>query len=153
MKTAQQWLAEYGESHRNPINKLIHWICVPSIYWTVVALLFALPFPFGEKSLMLNWAAIVMLAVFVFYFRLGLAFGIGMALFSLFCLWLCLRLSAAPWALWQIAVAVFVVAWVFQFIGHAIEGKRPSFFKDLQFLLVGPAWLLGFLFKKAGMSF
>jgi uncharacterized membrane protein YGL010W len=153
MKTAQQWFAEYGDSHRNPINKLIHWICVPAIYWTVAALLYALPMPFADKSWLLNWATVVMLVVFVFYFRLGVAFGLGMAVFSVACLLVSDALSSAPWPLWQIAVAVFVVAWIFQFIGHAIEGKRPSFFQDLQFLLVGPAWLLGFVYRKVGIGY
>ena len=44
---------------------------------------------------------------------------------------------------------VFVLAWIGQFIGHLIEGKRPSFFKDLQFLLIGPAWLMAFVYRAA----
>ena len=41
---------------------------------------------------------------------------------------------------WKIALALFVVGWVFQFIGHAVEGKPPAFFSDPRFLLVGPWW-------------
>lgn len=153
MKTAQQWFDEYGASHQNHTNKLIHWICVPVIFWTVAALLFALPFPFFSHPLFGNWAAMIMIPVTLYYARMALSLGIGMALFSLFCLWLCAELSNAAWPLWQIAVAVFVLAWIGQFIGHHIEGKRPSFFKDLQFLLIGPAWLLGFVFRKLGIHY
>ena len=55
--------------------------------------------------------------------------------------------------LWAVSVAVFVLAWVGQFIGHAIEGKRPSFFKDVQFLLIGPIWLLAELYRRAGIPY
>lgn len=54
---------------------------------------------------------------------------------------------------WIIYLAVFVITWIFQFIGHKIEGKKPSFLKDLQFLLIGPIWLLGFILKKTGIRY
>ena len=62
-------------------------------------------------------------------------------------------LESLPWPLWQTCVAIFVVAWVGQFIGHAVEGKRPSFFKDLLFLLVGPLWLLAFVYRALGVPY
>ena len=55
--------------------------------------------------------------------------------------------------LWRFCTAVFVLAWIGQFIGHKIEGKKPSFMKDLQFLLVGPMWLMHFVYKKAGIGY
>jgi uncharacterized membrane protein YGL010W len=59
----------------------------------------------------------------------------------------------APWPVWAICLTLFVVAWIGQFIGHKIEGKKPSFFKDVQFLLIGPAWLLSKVYRKAGQRF
>ena len=55
--------------------------------------------------------------------------------------------------MWQISVMIFIPAWIGQFIGHKIEGRKPSFFKDLQFLLIGPAWLLSFIYKKLGIRY
>jgi len=55
--------------------------------------------------------------------------------------------------LWQLALGVFVIAWILQFIGHAVEGKRPSFFTDVRFLLIGPAWLLAFLYRALGWRY
>ncbi len=52
--------------------------------------------------------------------------------------------------LWSVCAALFVLAWIGQFVGHAIEGKRPSFFKDVQFLLIGPLWLLADLYRRLG---
>ena len=53
----------------------------------------------------------------------------------------------------MVAAAVFIVAWIGQFIGHAIEGRKPSFFEDVKFLLVGPAWLLHFIYRRAGIPY
>jgi uncharacterized membrane protein YGL010W len=61
------------------------------------------------------------------------------------------RSSAVP--MWSICVLAFVVAWIGQFIGHAIEGKRPSFFKDVQFLMIGPLWLLADVYRRLGIRF
>jgi uncharacterized membrane protein YGL010W len=150
MRSVDAWLNEYGESHRNPTNKAIHWICVPAIVWSVTALLWSIPSPAGW----LNWAVVVALAAMAWYILLSPKLALGIGVFLAACLALCAWVAwafAAP--LWLIAVVVFVAAWIGQFIGHHIEGKKPSFFKDLQFLLVGPAWLMGFVYRKAGWSY
>ncbi|MCD6060167.1 MAG: hypothetical protein K0S16_478 [Moraxellaceae bacterium] len=138
MKTLTEWLDEYGESHRNPLNKTIHWVCVPVIYFCVFALLYVLH----------PWAAWVALAVaLAFYVPVSFPLALGMLAITVSMLML---LPYIPNLLW-VAVALFVVAWIFQFYGHKVEGKKPSFFKDLQFLLVGPIWLLNFIYKRLGL--
>ena len=52
-----------------------------------------------------------------------------------------------------IYLLIFIIAWVGQFIGHKIEGQKPSFFEDIQFLLIGPAWIISFIYKKMGINF
>ena len=156
MQQLQPLLDEYGSSHVNRVNKLIHWLCVPPIVWSVVALLWSLPFPAALQSELVpvNWATIAIVLAQVYYYRLSIRLGTGILLFLMFLLWLTVIVEAlAPWPLWQIALAVFVVAWIGQFIGHVFEGKRPSFFKDLQFLLIGPAWLMSFVYKQLGLSY
>lgn len=156
MRQLQGLLDEYGSSHVNRVNKLIHWLCVPPIVWSVVALLWSLPFPAALQSELVpvNWATIAVVLAQVYYYRLSIRLGTGILLFLMFLLWLTVLLEAtAPWPLWQIAAAVFVIAWIGQFIGHVFEGKRPSFFKDLQFLLIGPAWLMSFVYKQLGMKY
>ncbi|QDG77960.1 DUF962 domain-containing protein [Labrenzia sp. PHM005] len=146
-------LTEYGESHQNATNKFIHWICVPVIVWTVTALLWSLPVPaIFETVPYLNWATVVIALATVYYLTLSIPLAFGMAFIGI----VCSIINAAydlPLPLWQTALAVFVVAWIGQFIGHKIEGKKPSFFKDIQFLLIGPAWLLHFLYRKAGIKY
>lgn len=153
-RSADDWFALYGQSHRDPRNKAIHWVCVPVIAWTVVALLWSLP-PATAAQLPgvgwpVNWAVVVGGLVLAWYlWRLGVALALGMALFLAACLALCAQVEAhAPWPLWGVALAAFAAAWVGQFHGHHLEGARPSFLQDLQFLLVGPAWLLGFVYRR-----
>jgi len=157
MQTVDALLDEYGESHQDPTNKLIHWICVPVIVWTVVALLWSIPFPallHTTGVLPVNWATIALVLAQIYYFRLSFKLGQGLLAYNILMVWLTVMIEAAsPWPLWQVAVAVFVLAWIGQFIGHAIEGKRPSFFKDLQFLLIGPAWLMAFIYRALGISY
>ena len=153
-KTADQWFDEYGESHQNPTNKLLHWICVPSITASLTGLIWAIPVPTAFESIpYLNWATILIALGMIFYLRLSWALAIGMLVFQIAVISVIVLLERQGYSVWQIAIGVFVVAWIGQFVGHKIEGKKPSFFQDLQFLLIGPAWLLGFIFRKLGIPY
>ena len=155
MRTVEQLFGEYGESHTNPRNELLHFICVPAIVLTVIGFLWSIPVPaaFTEISPWLNWATITMALAIVYYFRLSLALGVGAALGLSILAYIVSFLDTLAWPLWLTCLVIFVVAWIGQFVGHSIEGKRPSFFKDLQFLLIGPLWLLAAAYRKIGLSY
>lgn len=148
MKTIHQWLEEYGVSHQNSTNKIIHWICVPSIFFSVIALLYSVSLHTILFNVPLTVAHIVLFAVLIYYSLLSIPLGIGMMAYSLICLTICNVLSMLGFKLWLVALIVFSIGWIGQFIGHKIEGKKPSFLKDLQFLLIGPAWLMSSIFKR-----
>ncbi|WP_299187078.1 Mpo1-like protein [uncultured Psychrobacter sp.] len=127
-RTLEQWLTEYSVSHQNLVNKKIHWLCVPTIF---VSLL-------GMGMSLSVWFTLVLSAlVLLFYMQLSTPLFMAMGIFILICLSV---MSLLPWG-FKIWAGVFIVAWIGQFIGHKIEGKKPSFFEDLQFLLIGPAWV------------
>jgi len=149
-KSIDQWLAEYGESHQHPTNKLIHWVCVPVILWCVLALLWLIPLGFAGW---INGATLLLGLSIVFYARLSWTLALGMTAIGAISVALIIGyMQSEPlMPLWLFAVLLFVVAWIGQFIGHHIEGKKPSFFQDLQFLLIGPAWLLSFIYQKIGI--
>jgi len=156
MRTAGQWLDEYGSSHRNPTNEALHWICVPVILWCVLGLLWITPFPSGIRAVMpfANWATLICLLAFIYYAMLSLPLALGILPLLALMLWSIDTLSRNTLApLWPICVTLFVLAWIGQFIGHAIEKKRPSFFKDLQFLLIGPMWLLSNVYSRLGIRY
>ena len=136
MRKVDELFARYGESHTNRANEAIHWVCVPLITWSVLAALWA-------ASPMAAYVGIGLSVAFYAWLSPSIAIGM-LAVFALM-IW---PLTAPQFNVLLTAVAVFVVAWVGQFIGHAIEGKKPSFFEDVKFLLVGPAWLLHFVYRK-----
>jgi len=156
MRTATQWLDDYGDSHHNHTNKALHWICVPVILWCVLGLLWTTPFPDSVRSAIpwANWATVVTLAALIYYAFLSLPLALGLLPLLLLMLWSIDALNRSGLApLWLVCAVLFVAAWIGQFIGHAVEGKRPSFFKDVQFLLIGPLWLLADVYRRLGIRF
>lgn len=152
MKSIHTWLSEYGESHQHATNKTIHWICVPTIFFSIVGFLYQIKtgWQFGDAPITV--AHLVTILIVIYYVILSPAISIGVAMFILLCLTLCGWIEAVCSNPWMVYLILFVVAWIGQFIGHNIEGKKPSFFKDIQFLMIGPAWLLSAIYKKLGIK-
>lgn len=148
-------LAEYGESHQNETNKAVHWICVPVIVWTVVALLWSIPSPaLFDGVPYLNWATLVIVFSLLYYAILSPALAVGVFIFAAICIVVIhMIILNFTTSLWVVALVAFVLAWIGQFWGHKIEGKKPSFLRDIQFLLIGPAWLLSFLYTRMGIRY
>ena len=153
-REVDRWLGNYSEDHRNPTNILIHWICVPLILWTVIALLWTVPVPpmLGRAGL---WAGVAMFAALSFYLRLSRPLCAGM-----FVLFVVLGLvteglyrTLGPTTLLWSAIAAFVLAWIAQFVGHHIEGRRPAFLTDLAYLLIGPAWIVAKIMRRVGIAY
>jgi uncharacterized membrane protein YGL010W len=154
MRPIQDWLDEYGESHLHPANKMVHWICVPLIVMSLVGLLWSIPVPAAAPHTpFANWAVLTMLAALFYYYMLAWRLALGMTVIFIVFAVLVYAASLLPVSLWLLSTTVFVLAWIGQFIGHKVEGKKPSFFKDLQFLLIGPLWLLAFLYRQANLRY
>ena len=152
MRTFDQWMAEYGVSHRNPTNQLIHKICVPLIMLSVIGLFWSIPTPEVFQSIpYLNWATIFIAGCLVFYVTLNFFMFIGMLIMTAGMCWICAQLAEAG-NLLVTSIIIFVVAWIAQFYGHKVEGKKPSFIQDLAFLLIGPLWVLRFFYSKIGLK-
>lgn len=138
-RKVDQLLAHYAESHRNPRNEVIHFVAIPLIMLSLVGLLFALH----------PWVAYGFVAAsLVYYARLSLVFLLVMAALS--ALALLLVRAMGSWVL-PLSAAIFVAAWIAQFIGHKIEGRKPSFFEDLEYLWVGPLFVLSRLFRQLSL--
>lgn len=141
-RTIDTLLAQYSESHVNQLNEWIHIVCVPVIVFTLLGLL---------------WSVHPLLAVAVvvvalrYYARLSKPFAVGMFLMAA-CM-LSVLSALPPHAVWPLSLAMFVLAWIGQFIGNQLEGKRPSFFDDLRFLLIGPLFVLGFLYRRLKLAY
>ena len=134
-------LQHYGLSHTHPVNEVIHFVAIPAIMLSLNGLLFAV-----HPALVL----LLIAASLVYYARLSWPFTLCMLLLSSVMLALVDAMDAAG-VLVQASVGIFVLAWIFQFIGHHLEGKKPSFFEDLQYLLVGPLFVLSKAFERLGV--
>jgi uncharacterized membrane protein YGL010W len=135
MKTITEWLDEYSESHQNKTNKAIHWVCVPVILFSIIGIL-------AHFSALLT--ALLLILTLLFYARLDLVLAVAMAALIAVMAWLIFILPVGT----GFYIALFILAWIGQFYGHKVEGKKPSFFKDLQFLLIGPAWCMNAYLNK-----
>lgn len=135
-------LAQYALSHRHPTNELIHMVCVPAIVLSLLGIL---------------WSVHPLAAVaacggaLAYYWTLSRAFAAGMLAMS--AAMLLLLALMPPMTVLPLSIAVFFLAWTGQFIGHKIEGKKPSFLDDLRFLLVGPLFVLGFLYRRLRLAY
>lgn len=153
MRSMQDWLDSYSGDHRHPTNQRLHWICVPLIVWSVIALLWTVPVPpaYARPGF---WAVAAIVLAFAWYWKLSRGLGgallIAFMMLALFTEAIYRQLGAVD--LRWLALGVFVLAWVGQFVGHRIEGRRPSFLTDLSYLLIGPAWLMEKLLRRLGFE-
>ena len=160
MKTMQDWFDAYAVSHQNKTNKLIHWICVPVIFFSVVGFFTSIPSDFISSNFppaiapYAHFGTLLMIVGLLFYYRISVRMALGMTLVAAICVfantWLLYNVETP---LWLISLILFVAAWIGQFYGHHLEGAKPSFLEDLQFLMIGPAWLLGFIYKRLGLKY
>ena len=154
MRSMQQWLDAYGESHQNPVNKTIHWICVPIIFLSIIGLMSAIPAAFLHAITpvylhpYVHWGTVFIAIGLLFYLRLRFVMFMSILVWSIFCIWAVTMLALLPFPVWATSLVLFTAAWIGQFYGHKVEGAKPSFFEDLQFLLIGPAWLIAFILQK-----
>lgn len=132
-------LAHYGLSHQHPINERIHFLAIPLIMLSLIGLLFAIH----------PWVAYAFMAAsMLYYLQLSRVFFISMVCGSALML---ASVHAMGSRVLMLSAFIFVGAWSLQFIGHKIEGKKPSFFEDIQYLWVGPLFVLSKLFIRLGI--
>ena len=154
MRTIDRLLDQYTGDHLNPTNQVIHVICVPAIVWSASAMLWTIPVPTGYFQPG-TWCAVGMFLAWSYYWQLSHKLALGMLVCFLGAgflnRWIADRYGMGN-LLW-LAIGVFVIAWIGQFIGHKVEGKRPSFLTDLVYLLVGPLWTLNKLYRRIGVGY
>jgi len=135
-------LAHYAESHCHPVNEAIHVMCIPAIIFSLLGLLWALH-PLVARGFGIG--------CLLYYYRLSPPFAGGMLLvcgvmFGILAL-------LPPQTVLPLSIVVFVAAWIGQFVGHRIEGRKPSFFEDLRFLLIGPLFVLALLYRRLRIAY
>jgi uncharacterized membrane protein YGL010W len=153
MTPVSSLLAEYSADHQHPVNRQLHTVCVPVIVISLLGLLWSIPVPGGSDRLpsFVNWATVGAAVALLWYVKLSARLAVGMVISLALAFAIIIGLTRLQAPLWLTSTAIFVVAWIGQFIGHGFEGKRPSFFRDLRFLLVGPLWVIEKLYRRLGI--
>jgi len=141
MRRVDRLFESYGRYHQDPVNKAIHWICVPLVVWSVLGMLSAAS-PLA--------AVAVIAATILFYLFLSVPLAFGMLAVLAGMAW---ALTLLGDRLLTVSLVTFAAAWVGQFVGHAVEGRKPAFVDDLRSFLVAPAWLLGDLYRRLGLRY
>lgn len=160
MKKIDTLLEAYGESHQTALNKKIHYVCVPAIFFSLLGLIYSIPVYKLFTSMLepsvtkhINLATVLVVFGIIYYLSLSIKLAVSMFFLSLLALGIIHLIEISQIApLWLVMVIIFVIAWAGQFIGHQHEGKKPSFLEDIQFLMIGPAWTLSHLFDRFGIK-
>tara|TARA_B100001540_G_scaffold232040_1_gene206260 strand:+ start:372 stop:845 length:474 start_codon:yes stop_codon:yes gene_type:complete len=156
MKTIHEWNDEYSRYHKNKINKIIHWICIPLIMFSLLGLLSKINIiKLNTDSIFFSIRGLEIFIIIAigYYLKISKSLAIGMSLITLLFVLIIESINKND-EIMQIYLylGIFIISWIGQFIGHKIEGKKPAFFKDLQFLLIGPLWLLAYIYKKLNIK-
>ena len=153
MREIERLINHYGESHQNKTNIWIHAIAVPSIYFVTIALIWSIPVPDFIAQFAVTWAQLLLIPTLYYYFKLSGPIGVAMLFLTILVFAGIYLLESLGIIVWQFSLVLFVVMWILQFVGHHIEGKKPSFFEDLRYLLIGPAWWWGHWLKRMDIHY
>ncbi len=141
MKTITEQLSTYAQYHRDKRNIATHFIGIPLIV-AAVAILLSRP-AFSVGGVTLSAATLLTVAALAYYFTLDAGFGLIMTALMGAALWLGQWSAAQETSTWlALGVGGFVVGWVFQFVGHYYEGRKPAFVDDLSGLIIGPLFVV-----------
>ena len=160
MRTLKQFLDTYAESHQNPVNQWIHMVCVPAIFFATLGLMWLVPIGRFLSFVPAEYAAYVNLAtVFAafigmpYYLRLSFGSFVTGLVWSLLSVAGIVALQSNGLSVLWVCASVWIAAWAVQFYGHHVEGAKPSFADDVQFLLIGPLFVLGFLYRRLHIAY
>ncbi len=153
MRPAEEWLRQYGRHHADGANHLLHRLMIPFFVTSVVGLLWAIPVPaaFREATPVLNWGTVFLMAAIVYYFILSISLAFGALPFLALVVWAVMWLDRLAYPLWMSCAALLVTAWMGQRISHRGPGNRPSLIGDLQYVMLGPVWLIAALYRRLGI--
>ncbi len=150
MKSMIDHLATYASYHRDKRNVLTHLVGIPMIVLSILVILshwfflqVAVPWGDDARVISLTFAFIAGVIASLYYLRLDIRYGLTMTILIGLGCWLAsqiAKLGITPW--WVTGVALFVVGWIFQFVGHYYEGKKPAFLDDLIGLIIGPLFVV-----------
>lgn len=157
MRTLGEFLVAYGESHRNPLNQMIHFLCVPAIFFSTLGLLWLVPIGAwlgfdGAVAYWVNGATVLGTLTGIFYLMMSPGTLVLMVAWFAASVAGVIAIEQAGGSVLWVSIVTWVVAWAVQVYGHKVEGKKPSFVDDLVFLLIGPVFVSVEIAAKLGIK-
>lgn len=153
MSETHKWLERYEQTHSDLAYPLVYWAAVPLVVLGTVGLLWLLPVPaeFIDISPLMNWGSAFLMAATVYYFIISIPLAIGMLPFVIgvasFQLWL----GHSGYSPMRVVTSLLVAGVIGLFLGHLNRGGLRAVIRDLQLMMIGPAWLLSVLYRRAGI--
>lgn len=138
MQNISVLIKNYAKSHKHPINENIHIFAIPAIMFSIFGILAAI-----------DYLVVIVFIIFSLMFYLKLS----MKAFYLMTVWSLINMLFVYFLfdnILLISVVTFILGWTIQFIGHFIEGKKPSFFEDIKYLLIGPLFVFENILSRFG---
>ena len=153
MSDTDRWLSDYGDSHSDIRNPGIYWLSVPLLVLGTVGILWSLPIPgeFARISPVLNWGSVFLMAAVVYYFIISIPLAIGMLPFVVGITGVQLWLEESSWSLLGISSGVLAISVAGLYLGHYKKGGFRAVLRDIQLMMIGPAWLLANLYRRLGI--
>jgi len=150
MKTITEQLTMYAKYHRDPRNIVTHFVGIPLIV-VAIAILLARP-SFELVGVAMAPIHLVVFVTSIYYLRLSFSLGVLMVALLGMAVWCGVLVSSMSTSVWlALGIGLFVVGWLFQFVGHFYEGKKPAFVDDLVGLLIGPLFVVCEVLFKCGL--
>ena len=155
MRPADEWLQQYSRHHADGADQLLHRLMIPLLVTSVVGLLWAIPVPttFREATPVLNWGTIFLMAAIVYYFILSISLAFGALPIIASVVWAVMWLDRLSYPLWMSSAALLITAWMGLRVSHRSPGLRPSLIGDLQYVMLGPVWLVSALYRRLGIPY
>jgi hypothetical protein len=154
MISADTWLEAYGRGPARLDAGLLIWVCVPLSVFGLTGLLWSLPVPeiFSDAAV-LNWGTIFLMATVVYYFIVSINLAFGALPFIV------LDVAVVSWldnlepSLWPVSAAMLLSAAAVQLVAERLRGRSISLIRDLQYLMLGPLWLLAAVYRRLGIPY
>ena len=144
MQPLEQPMGMYTAYHRHPLNRVIHFIMVPAIVWSLLVWTDLVPL-FTISGIDITLAFVLMGALLVWYLMMDFALGVASVAVFTVLLVTAISLNETVGAATAAGIAgiVFVASWVFQFLGHGVwEKRRPALMDNALQVLIAPMFLV-----------
>lgn len=154
MTSADTWLEAYGRGPARLDAGILMWVCVPLSIFGLTGLLWSVPVPeIFSNAVVLNWGTVFLMATVVYYFIVSINLAFGALPFIVLDVAVVSWLDSLASPLWPVSAAMLLSAAAAQLISERLRGRSISVLRDLQYIMLGPLWLLAAIYRRLGIPY